>query len=686
MLFYIFGIAMIVAGGVFALVVSDTSKAKIVSAFTGIGSFFAVYPAIKVLLNREPLIFHIRLSAPFGDISLILDMLSAFFVIVIAIMSFLGILYAVGYMLPYCNKGKALSSHFLFLSILIASMLLTVTIHHALAFLIVWEIMSLSSFFLVTFEHEKNEVYDAGLNYLIAMHIGAIFLTAGFIVLSLSSGSFDFMAFKTALKQGNISVFGVFILFFIGFGMKAGFVPLHTWLPQAHPAAPSHISGIMSGIMIKTGIYGILRIITLIDSPSPKIGYFVLSISVLSGLLGVAYAIAQHNLKKLLAYHSVENIGIIGIGIGIGMLGISYHNSAMAILGFSGAILHVLNHSIFKSLLFYAAGIVYQKTHTVDIERLGGLAKRTTFTTAMFLIGSLAISGLPPLNGFISEFFIYWGMFNGLKHGIILSVMLVLSISGLACIGAMAMLCFTKAFGVVFLGSPRSCLPEDLFRIGLFIKIPMLIECVMIALIGLFPAQVFSVIYRIASQFADTQNYPIARSLTILNTLSKGFAIFLMIAASIWLIRYLLLRSRSVYPYKTWDCGYQAGNVRMQYTASSYAAPFINIIKPVLDYHEQVKHPARYSISFTEPFAGRVRPAPDYREMAKLRAADVFPITASFESHTEDRVESNLIDPMIRLLKRFLKLFSWIQSGNIQMYILYGLIFLVAVTIWIMGS
>ncbi len=666
---YLYGIAAILLGGVLALFAAETAKAKTLSLFTGIGSILVIYPAIAVLSGTEAPEFLLRMSQPFGSVRLMMDRLSAFFVIVIAVMSFLGTLYAVGYMQPYCNKGKDLSSHFLFFSILIASMLLTVTVQHGLAFLIVWEIISLSSFFLVTFEHEKPEVYKAGLNYLVSMHIGAIFLTAGFIVLANASGSFDFSAFRTALNSGSLSVFGVFLLFFIGFGMKAGFVPLHTWLPQAHPAAPSHISGIMSGIMIKTGIYGILRIVSLIHSPAPELGYFVLIISLISGLLGVAYAIAQHNLKKLLAYHSVENIGIIGMGIGVGMLGLSYQNSAMTVLGFSGALLHVLNHSIFKSLLFYAAGMVYQKTHTMEIEKLGGLAKSMQFTAIAFLIGAVAISGLPPLNGFISEFFIYWGMFKGLKGGIFLSVLLVISISGLAFIGAMALLCFTKAFGVVFQGSPRSPYPENSFETGLFFKIPMIAECVMIVLIGLFPAQVFSLICTVSAQFADISAYPMTDSLTVLNSLSKGFLLFLILALLVWMLRSGLRNRKGVYHYKTWDCGYQAGNVRMQYTASSYADSFVRIIRPVLDYQEHIRLPA----------------LPPETEPKKHPEFYLFPEFAGFESHTRDWIESRIIDPGLCVLSWFLNLFKWIQSGNIRMYILYGLIFLAAITVWTMG-
>lgn len=367
-------------------------------------------------------------------------------------MSFIGTIYTIGYLKPYLNTKRTIGSHYLFLSLLISSMVLIVSIQNALAFLIIWEVMSISSFFLVVFENEKTEVFDAGINYLITMHIGVVFIIIGFIMLSVySGGSFDFESFKTYLNQNKDMANIIFIILFIGFGIKAGFIPLHTWLPKAHPASPSNISGMMSGIMIKIGIYGILRVLTFIGNPGYGIGYFVLSVSLISGVFGVMYAITQHDYKRLLAYHSVENIGIIGIGIGLGMLGIAYKNNFMSFLGFTGAFLHILNHSIFKMLLFYSSGAVYQKTHTRNIDDLGGLIKKMKFTSIFFLIGALSISGVPPFNGFISEFLIYTSMINGISsNNLLATVIIILSIAFLAFIGCMALLCFTKVFGILF--------------------------------------------------------------------------------------------------------------------------------------------------------------------------------------------------------------------------------------------
>ena len=276
--------------------------------------------------------------------NVVIDPLAAFFIVVISFMSFMASIYANGYMKHYLDKNMNTSSHCLFLTLLFASMLAVVTVQNALMFLIVWEIMSLSSFFLVIFEDNKKEVLSAGIKYLIYMHVSVIFIILAFVLMVANSGNLDFASFKTVLENNAGLANLAFILAFIGFGIKAGFVPFHNWLPEAHPAAPSHVSGVMSGVMIKTGIYGILRVLTLVGHPSIQVSYFVLIISVISALYGVLYAITQHDLKRLLAYHSIENIGIIGIGIGTGMLGLAYNCIPVAVLGFAGGILHILNH------------------------------------------------------------------------------------------------------------------------------------------------------------------------------------------------------------------------------------------------------------------------------------------------------------------------------------------------------
>ncbi len=655
--YFIYGIGLIIGGGFFSLMLPEKAKGYAVSLFTGLGAACILSPSINVLLGQSIPSLAVEISYPIGTTNISIDHLSAFFLIIISVMSFIGTIYTIGYMKVYNGKGRTVTSHFFFLSVLIASMPLVVVVQNALAFLIVWEIMSLSSFFLLSFENEKEEVYNAGINYLIAMHIGVLFIITGFVLLSIKSESLDFNSFKDVLNADKWQTNIIFLLLFIGFGTKAGFIPLHTWLPKAYPAAPSHISGLMSGVMINTAIYGILRIITLIKLPSIEIAYFVLIISLISGILGVAYAIAQSDIKKLLAYSSVENIGVIGIGIGVGLLGMAYHKPSLTVLGFSGGMLHILNQSLFKSLLFYSTGVVYLQTHILHMEKLGGLIRPMLFTGICFLVGSLAISGLPPFNGFVSEFLIYWGMLTGLKSGyVLLSVMIVLSFSGLAFIGAMALLCFTKVFSIVFLGSPRSDLHEKPIDVHWTMKAAMGFQILLIFAIGFLPQYIFIGISKAAhGLFGEISPEIFTSYFNTLCDVSRGLAVFMGIFILLFLGRYLLLRKRRVYRYKTWDCGYQAGNTRMQYTGASYVEPFMTLIRPI--------------------FKTKIR---------ENKPIGLFPSRSTYESQTDDKFEHAVIHPIIKRIEKFLNAFTWIQSGSTQQYILYGLIFLILITLWIM--
>lgn len=359
---YFIGVILLFLAGIFnPLIKNQALKLKVVSIFSGLCAILASYSAINVFIQGKTQVV-LNLGHIFQNVRFCLDNLSAFFVIVISVMSFLSIVYSNGYLKSYIKKGYSLSEHCIFLPMLFCSMLLLVAVQNALMFLIIWEIMSLSSFFLVIFENDKKEVLKAGIKYLVYMHTSVIFIILFFVLMSIQACSLDFIYFKNTLIDNQALSNVLFFLAFIGFGIKAGFVPFHNWLPDAHPSAPSHISAIMSGVMIKTGIYGILRTLTFIE-PSALIGYFVLLISTISALYGVLYAISQHDLKKLLAYHSIENIGIIGMGLGIGILGLVYNNPIVASLGFMGGILHVLNHSIFKELLFLGAGSEIGRAH-----------------------------------------------------------------------------------------------------------------------------------------------------------------------------------------------------------------------------------------------------------------------------------------------------------------------------------
>lgn len=650
---FFIGIVILLISGFVAGKFTDRLKVSVLSFLTMIASVFCLIPAVQSLLKGDYFIKTFDFNSLFGAINFVIDPLAAFFIVVISIMSLVSVIYSKGYLKPYIEKGKNINSHLVFLPVLIASMMAVVTCQNAFMFLICWEVMSLSSFFLVIFENEKKEVLKAGIKYLVFMHISVLFIMIAFAMLSIKAGSFDFSSFKLVLENNVHFANLIFILAFIGFGCKAGFVPFHNWLPDAHPAAPSHVSAIMSGVMIKTGIYGILRMISLIGVPSKSIAYTVLIISLMSALYGVLYAISQHDLKRLLAYHSIENIGIIGMGLGIGMLGMAYNAPIIAILGFAGGILHILNHSIFKELLFLSAGSVYTKTHTRNIEVLGGLIKSMPKSAVLFLIGSVAICGLPPFNGFVSEFLIYLGMFRGLSiHNFFSCVMILFTIAGLALVGTMAVLCFSKAFSIIFLGMPRSEAAEKVQDDApCSMIIPMSFLALLTFVIGILPQYVFSVMLKPVSVLVSVNNLDIIPAGFLMWTISI-FAFVFVVFLTLLILLKLKFAKGKVQMNETWGCGYNRGNNHMQYTASSYASPFLSMLNPL----------------FKKVF--------DIEKPRKL-----FPQSAHFSMHVEDIEEAYVIEPVVKSDEWFLSKFEGLQDGNIQSYIKYGLVFLIIVII-----
>jgi hydrogenase-4 component B len=659
MISFFVGSALFFIGGLTAIFVKEKFKATTFLAFAVLAELFLLPIVLRVLLYSGQIETQLAFSGPIGISIIRLDPLAALFALIISFGSLLAAVYSIGYMKMYSGDTAELSSYYFFLGLMVSSMLLVVVVQNALLFLIVWEMMSLSSFFLVSFEHKKEEVRKAGIYYLIAMQIGAACLIAAFGWSSAITGSLDFLSIKSIVgNAGSNSIF-IFILFFLGFGTKAGFVPLHTWLPRAHPAAPTGVSALMSGVMIKTGIYGILRILLLVGIPDYRLAYGVFILSIITGIYGVANAIAQHDLKKLLAYHSIENIGIIGMGIGVGMLGLVYNNTLIAALGFLGALLHTFNHFTFKSVLFYGAGIVYSQTHTRDIEKLGGLSKYLPFTSVLFLIASLAISGMPLLNGFISEFAIFLGIARSFSiDALPINIAALLGMSGLALIGAMALLCFTKVYGICFLGMPRSefhSIPSEKESSLLF---PMIILVIVIVVIGVFPVLSIILLAQVVGQFVPSvSNMVLPEIISLMTMISIASAVFISLIIFFFVVRTFLLRKRTVQVFKTWDCGYQEESSRIQYTGSSFAQPFLQLTAELV-----------------------LQKVPVHKEQV------LFPEHASFESHAQDFSERLLIQPSIRLLNKFLNKFSWIQSGRMQQYIIYGLIFLVALLIWIWGG
>ena len=644
---------MLFACGFLASMFDNKKKTRVLSILSLIGAVFCSIPAINVLLNKNILSFKFFLNDLFGLVSFKIDYLSAFFILVISIMSVLAVFYSNEYLKPYIQKGKNINNNMFFLTMMIVAMLLVVTCQNALFFLISWEIMSLSSFFLVIFEHEKKEVIKAGIKYLVFMHISVLFIIIAFALSSINANSLDFVAmsnsFNNNLQLANV----VFVLSFIGFGIKAGYVPFHNWLPDAHPAAPSHVSAVMSGVMIKTGIYGILRMLTLLPNIDKGLAYFVLIIAVISGLYGILYAITQRDIKKLLAYCSIENIAIISIGIGIGMLGLSYNSVPVAVLGFSGAILHVLNHSIFKELLFFAAGNIYIKTHTKNMEQLGGLIKKMPITAILFLIGAIAICGLPPFNGFVSELLIYLGMIKSFTIGNFFCVLaVVLSLSSLALIGSMAILCFTKAFSIIFLGAPRSEVSENVQNdVGKNAIFPMVILSIFILLIGLFPQHTLNFILMPVEVIIGSKFELSLAVVDVMQIISLISFLFILTIGILFAIKYKYMKDKT-FEFETWGCGYNKANNRMQYTGSSYSKPFVVVLRP-----------------FFKKIFDVVRPK------------KLFPTEAHYLSQIDDIEEAYFINPLVKFDEMFLSKFERLQDGNLQTYIQYGLWFLVLIIV-----
>jgi len=628
------------------------------------GSLFAIAAGVTTLLSGLYERVYLNWNYLGDKVSFTLDPLAAWFVIPVCGLSLLAAIYAIAYDWD-AETGYSKSFSWILFILLVASMVVVICAANGIVFLMAWEVMAVSSFFLVVRDSgNSHSSQDAGWIYLIATHLGTVFLVILFLFAQAQTGSFEFMVWeKQGLNIPNRSL--LFLLAVIGFGTKAGFVPFHIWLPEAHPAAPSYISAVMSGVMIKTGIYGLIRSIGWFGASIPHWwGIAVLVIGIVSGVLGVLFAIAQHDLKRLLAYHSVENIGIITIGIGIGMVGLSYNNAGLIFLGFTGAVLHVLNHAVFKGLLFLGAGSVLHSTEEREIDKMGGLLKRMPLTGVAFLVGAMAISGLPPLNGFVSELTIFVsGVHSLLSKDVTIGLCGAAIVGGLALIGGLAAACFAKAFGIIFVGEPRSDKCSKADESSPLMTIPMLVLAVLCLVIGLTGAFIVSgVAPQIVQNISKTSNLDITMYQTQLSTalmyvgLTGGLLIFLL--AIFALVKKALMKNRPVSYGLTWDCGYAKPTTRMQYTASSFAQPFLELFKPILrtKYHYHVHSPD-----------------------------NLFPQSAKFHTETPDICHTEVYRPVFLKISEILMKFRFLQHGYIQIYILYIALALILLLIWKIG-
>lgn len=632
------------------------------AAFVSSGAAF--FLGLTIILSRQPLSIKLLKTPLWGNFSLQIDYLSAFFLLVVSLLGCAVSLYSIGYTNQFTQRTK--TGLFIFLyNILLLSLIGVVTAGNAVLFLIMWEMMALTNYFLIEYEHENDSTRKAGFLYITMTHIGTAFLVVMFLLLYSYAHSFEFSAMRAAV--GTMPSFVrslVFLCALIGFGVKAGIMPLHIWLPEAHPAAPSNVSALMSGVVIKTGIYGIVRVAFDLLGPNPLEwwGILVLAIAVVSSVLGVLYALMEHDLKRLLAYHSVENIGIILMGVGAALCFSSLGHPTLAALALTAGLFHVLNHALFKGLLFLGAGSINNATHTRNIEELGGLIRKLPWTAVFFLVGAAAISALPPLNGFASEWLTFQALLFGFNiSDFALKLAIPVTVALLALTGALAAACFVKAFGITFLGSARSHYAENASESPLTMVIGMGVLAVLCIAIGIAPGTVLTLLDPVTNAFFDV-HIGSAASLnpgTLLiqqgaGTSSSPYYIALLLAGLV-LVPIMIavavggrMRKRIA---MTWVCGLDKLEPQMQYTATGFSKPirmiFSNIVR------------ARHEIEIETETSPYFRPAIRY------------------ELKTESIFHKYLYRPLNSAVLNTAHMLRKLQTGHLQTYLAYIFITLI---------
>jgi formate hydrogenlyase subunit 3/multisubunit Na+/H+ antiporter MnhD subunit len=583
-----------------------------------------------------------------------MDGLSALFLVPVYLVTLLGSVYGLGYWRPaeHPTNSRKLG---VFYGLLAAGMVVLLIAADGFVFLVGWEVMALSAYFLVTTEDHEREPREAGWVYFVATHFSTLCLFGLFAGLFAATGSLDLNPLASDQISPAAST-ALFTLTLVGFGLKAGVMPLHVWLPGAHAAAPSHVSALMSGVIIKMGVYGMVRFTAILPNPRPEWGAVVVSLGAVSGVLGVAYAVGQHDLKRLLAYHSIENIGIIVMGVGLAILGRSLGRPDWVILGLAGALLHVWNHALFKGLLFLSAGSVVHATHTREIDHLGGLAKPMPATALCFLTGAVAICGLPPLNGFVSEFLIYLGLFRTVSASTGPALVGAIAVPALALIGALAVACFVKVFGAVFLGTARSDHSRHAHESPPTMVVPMGVLVACCLYIGLFPAQIAPVLTTgVDAWLPGTSLGAGDAGLASLDWIGMmGFALLGGLLVITVLLRHFI-HCRPAAEGATWGCGFSAPSPRMQYTSSSFAQMLVWL--------------------FSWALLPRTR-------KPKVRRLGIFPGTSSFHSDVPDAVLDRAAAPAFGAGAWLLTQLRVFQGGSVQAYLLYMFLALLLLLTW----
>ncbi len=653
-------LGVLVAGGVLALAAGKNPK---VCTALGAGSAVAagvlgLIPVLEALARGTTTSFRRDWGVPYGSFTIELDSLSAVFLIPVLVLSALAAISG-SHSLLADRARKSPAAAWFFFNIMTAAMVMVALARNGVLFLVAWEVMSLASYFLVTHEHDREEVREAGRTYLIATHVGTAFLLVFFVLLGNRSSSLDFHDLAGVISPESTGI--LFVLALVGFGTKAGFMPLHVWLPDAYSVAPDHVPVVMSGAMSKLGIYGLIRALTLLPTPPVWCGWVMIGVGIISGVWGILYALAQDDLKRLLAYSSIENVGIIALGVGTGLIGLSSRTPLLAALGFTGALLHVLNHAAYKGLLFLGAGVVGQATGTREIDLLGGLGKRMPGVAAAFLVGTVAIMGLPPLNGFVSEYLIYRAAFREeMFLGVASAVPALGVIASLALIGGLAAVGFTKLFGLVFLGEPRSSAAVVEHRPSALMVGPMYVLAACCVLIPLRAASVASALMPAVAVVIRQETRAVeggpAGVIAPLSTLSLVLVALFFLVGALALVRGALLKGREIGAAGTWGCGYARPTPRIQYTGSSYVQPAVDFFRPFLRTRKKLVAPT-----------------------------GLFPKESSLATETPDLTQKRIYRPVFEACDWALSRLRWLQRGHVHVYVLYIAATTVALLAWYLG-
>lgn len=675
-MFYMFYLMLIAVGlpllgGLLSLVSQRKPKVSI-----SLGFSCAAFSAVAGLATGLAVLFTgvpVNISLPWSVLNIALgfavEPLSAFFLTVITVLFLAVSVFSYGYVKEYIGKHNIGLLGLLY-NLFLFSMVALVISDNSLMFLFFWELMSLSSYFLVVFDHEDSKVRRAGFIYLIMTHIGTLFIILAFLLMFREAGGFSFSEYAAVGPDLSTRLKTViFLLVTMGFGTKAGIVPLHIWLPRAHPAAPSNVSALMSGVMIKTAIFGLIKVIIGILGGGPVWwGILILIIGSVSALLGVMYALMEHDIKRLLAYHSVENIGIILIGLGVSVIFLGLGEDRLAMLGLVAALFHVLNHALFKGLLFLAAGSVHFASRTRDIEKLGGLLKKMPWTGFFFLIGAVAISAIPPFNGFVSEWLTFQSLLMLGSAGVtpVLGVLGPLCAAFLALTGALAAACFVKAFGIQFLALPRSENAEQAREVPFSMRLGMGFLAFLCFLFGVGPFLVMGLLNPVTKALLGVETISILggrRWLTVFSMLGTGtgispISLVIALGAGILVIFTILRavgRGGTSRTDETWNCGMDL-SPRMEYSATAFSKPIRIIFRKLFQPKREIQREYNLTPYFTSSikYKGSIKP--------------VF--------------EEFLYGPLTRIAIKIADKIRILQSGSIHLYLMYIAVTLVVLLIF----